>query len=340
MAGAEGAAVSREVAHAAVVEVAPVGVDVLPDRCASVSGCSMLCRKPFVQGMRAYPCGQCMPCRFNRRRMWTHRIMLETQLHPDNAFVTLTYSDTLLPLTPEGRSTLRAKDAQDWLKRLRKKIAPSRIRYYLVGEYGDETNRPHYHAAVFGLPACTAGQSQYNQRGLKCCLRCELVRDTWGLGNIYVGNLGTESAQYICGYVTKKMNMRDDPRLDGRDPEFCRMSLRPGIGLNAMHDVASTLLQFNLDTTQADVPSALRHGSRTLPLGHYLKKNLRLMVGKDAKAPQATLDKISLEMRPLLKASQVDADNPSLSSQIVKAGNQKVLNMSARQRLFKKGKTL
>lgn len=266
--------------------------------------------------------------------------MLETRLHPDNAFVTLTYSDTLLPLTPEGRSTLRAKDAQDWLKRLRKMIEPSRIRYYLVGEYGDESQRPHYHAAVFNLPTCRAGQTNYSRAGLRCCSSCELVRKSWPHGNIYLGNLGVESAQYICGYVTKKMTMRDDARLDGREPEFARMSLVPGIGRDFMHEVASELLTLNLEQSQGDVPSTLRHGSRTLPLGHYLRAQLRTMVGKAKNAPQSTLDKISAEMYPLLKASQRDPANPSLRSQIVKTGTQKVLNMQSRDRLFKKRKSL
>lgn len=273
--------------------------------------------------------------------MWTHRIMLESHLHTDNAFVTLTYADTHLPLTPEGRSTLRAKDAQDWLKRFRKRIEPLRIRYFLVGEYGDESFRPHYHVAVFGYPTCRFGKTRYIDER-KCCDQCELVRSTWGLGAVVLGTLEANSAQYISGYVTKKMS-RDDPRLsllEGRAPEFARMSLRPGIGADAMHEVASQLMSFNLDTSQADVPSALRHGKRLLPLGRYLRVKLRRLIGKDGKAPQIVRDEISKTLLPLLEASKVDKTDVSLRSQIVKSGNQKVLNMEARQRLFKKGKPL
>lgn len=100
------------------------------------------------------------------------------------------------------------------------------------------------------------------------------------------------------------MTKADDPRLKGRHPEFCRMSLRPGIGLDAMHDVASVLMQFDLDTREADVPSALRHGSRTLPLGRYLRRYLRTLVGKDASAPQETLDAIKEKLQPLFEAAK------------------------------------
>lgn len=114
------------------------------------------------------------------------------------------------------------------------------------------------------------------------------------------------------------------------------MSLRPGIGANFMHDVASTLMSFNLEQSQADVPSALRHGSRTLPLGRYLRRRLRLLTGKQENASEEILQSLAEEMRPLLEAAKSDPDNPSLRSQIVKKSRQTVLNMSAKNLLKRK----
>lgn len=298
----------------------------------------MLCQKPFTRGMHAYPCGQCMPCRFNRRRIWAHRIMLEASQHGDNTFVTLTYSDQNIPRTSTDLPTLDPKHLQDWLKRLRFINRELRIRYFAVGEYGDETWRPHYHLALFGHPNCQRGQTDLRREW--CCGFCQSIKSSWGKGAVMLAELNVNSAQYVAGYVTKKMTRTDDPRLSGRHPEFSRMSLRPGIGHDFMHEVASTMLSFNLDQSQADVPSALRHGNRTLPLGRYLRNKLRTMIGKEGKAPQETLDEQAEEMRPLLEAARADPENPSLRGQIVKASKSKVLQMEARSKIFKPRKPL
>lgn len=299
----------------------------------------MLCRNPITMGMHLYPCGQCMPCRFNRRREWTHRIMLEASLRTENAFVTLTYSDENLRMTSQQLPTLDPKDFQDWLKRFRAAISPLKVRFYGVGEYGDETQRPHYHVALFGYPPCRYGNSRYRHY-TNCCDNCDRIRDTWGKGNIFVGTLETESAQYVAGYVTKKMTAKDDERLLGRHPEFARMSLRPGIGADFMHDVASVVLDLNLVEKEGDVPSSLRHGKRVLPLGRYLTKKLRKLVGQDEKAPQATLDKIAEEMRPLREAARISEEIPSVKDWAVAKDTQRVLQMDAKAKVFKKRRSI
>lgn len=255
---------------------------------------------------QGFPCGKCLPCLFNRRRMWTHRIMLEAAQYTDNTFATLTYADEHLPRTLGDLPTLAPEHTRNFLKRLRKSISPIKLRFYLAGEYGDETQRPHYHAALFNIPSCqrgTTGFGMVNPDWSTCCAACKLVGENWGFGKIYLGSLETSSAQYVAGYVTKKMTMRTDPRLRGREPEYSRKSLKPGIGGDAMHEVASTFLQFNLETTQGDVPLTLRHGSRELPLGRYLRRRLRKLIGKDEKTPQQVLDLIKEEMRPVQEAA-------------------------------------
>lgn len=103
------------------------------------------------------------------------------------------------------------------------------------------------------------------------------------------------------------MTGRDDDRLNGRHPEFARMSLRPGIGADFVPLVAGQLYHLYvqgysfLDFTdsQGDVPSALRHGSRLLPLGRYLRRRLRKEVGLDEKAPCEAQIAYKKEMRVL-----------------------------------------
>lgn len=282
--------------------------------------------------------------------------MLESLCHESNAFLTLTYSDENLPIVKSGLSsdpstgvsaTLNPKHLQDWLKRFRKAIEPSKIRFYAVGEYGDETQRPHYHVALFGYPSCSRGQTGYGQsqrKGIpaweRCCAHCRLVGETWGLGSVYLGALETSSAQYVAGYVTKKMTSKSDARLNGRHPEFARMSNRPGIGHDFMHEYASELMKLNLEDREADVPSALRHGSRLLPLGRYLRRKLRTMVGKDEKTPEAVIYAQSLELLPLREAAKTDAQNPSLKDQINLASKQAIASVEARHKIFKGKKSL
>lgn len=219
----------------------------------------MICTKPFFTGKAAYGCGQCMPCRLNRRRLWAHRIQLEALCHAESSFVTLTYADG-------DQRELDPRHLVLFLKRLRKSVVRSRLRYFAVGEYGDRTFRPHYHLALFGLGACEAP----GVIGDCPCSNCSVVRETWGFGHVMVGSLSPHSATYLAGYVTKKMTQRDDVRLGGLHPEFARMSLRPGIGAAAMWDVASVMMQYKL----AEIPMGLRHGSKILPLGRYLRAKL------------------------------------------------------------------
>lgn len=230
----------------------------------------MKCLKPFVAGKAAFGCGQCMPCRFNRRRTWMHRILLEGTDHAEKSFVTLTYSDDPTTLDP-NHTTL-------WLKKIRKRVSPQRLRYFLVGEYGDKSQRPHYHVALFGWPPCQLQFGSSAPRGDCKCYPCTVVRETWGHGHVMLGTLEPQSAQYIAGYVTKKMTQTGDPRLGNRHPEFARMSLWPGIGANAMFDVASALMRYSLDGRK--IPDTLTHANgRALPLGRYLRKKLSQFIG-------------------------------------------------------------
>lgn len=252
-----------------------------------------LCKKPFHKGSLAFGCGQCMPCRFTRHRLWTHRILLESLKHNSSTFVNLTYEEE-----PPG-GTLVPKDTQDFLKRLRHHVSPRKLRFFLCGEYGEDKGRPHYHAAIFGL----------------CPTEEELVRMAWGRGHVMVGDITPASAAYIAGYVTKKMNGRDERSikwLNGRYPEFARMSLRPGIGAPAADDVVDVLTSEHghiiLDRT-GDVPMTLKHGRRNLPLGRYMRSKIRERYGfKETSTPKEVLSALSKKMYLLFEADLAIAE--------------------------------
>lgn len=308
----------------------------------------MLCRNPYVTvAGSAFPCGQCKPCRLNRRRMWEHRIMLESFCHGDNAFVTLTYDDKHLPRVSEfGVPTLVPKHMQDWLKRLRLAVEPKRIRFYGVGEYGDGVapdfvERSHYHLVIFGLPTCFRGRTLripgtgLRARWAECCDMCRLVGNTWGFGDVDLGTCTSDSASYCAEYTVKSMTKHDDIRLNGRHPEFCRMSLRPGIGADFMWDVASELLHYALD-----VPTSLAHGKGKKPLGRYLRGKLKMFTGREVNASVQELEKIAAEMLPLRLAARASSDAPGLKAHILAAGEGSYRQVMARELIFKKRKSL
>lgn len=282
-----------------------------------------------------------MPCRFNRRRVWAHRIMLEALQHGDCTFVTLTYDDEHLP--PDG--SLQPADLQGFLKRLRRSMEPRRLRFYAVGEYGDTTKRPHYHAALFGVPNCSYGVTRTSRLRAYCCEPCSDVARSWSRGHTMLGDLSLSSAGYIAGYVTKKMTKADDPRLGGRHPEFARMSLKPGIGMSAMHEVASQLLRLSYDSI--DVPVGLRHGPSVLPLGRYLRSALRELIGRDKRAPPEVLAQLQAEVSHLFQASLEIAPTQArplrpyiFRDLLAAASHQRALSLEARQKVYSKKGTI
>ena len=206
-----------------------------------------------------FPCGQCLACRINRRRVWTLRLMLENYFHERASFVTLTYSDENLPYNPEGFSTLCKKDFQNFMKRLRKAF-PQKIRFYGCGEYGSKTRRPHYHAILFGIAPDELDPLylQYNGKSPQSPLL-----DIWSFGLVHVGNVSKESIQYVAGYVTKKFTKKGD----GFTPEFSLMSRMPGIGSQALKYVASVIEKYSLEEKAG---RQLRIDGKTWPLGRYL----------------------------------------------------------------------
>lgn len=160
----------------------------------------------------------------------------------------------------------------------------------------------------------------------------------WGLGDVDLGQLEPDSCQYVAGYVTKKMTAKDDVRLGGRYPEFARMSLRPGLGHSALHEIADALMRYDLEKTQIDVPKELRHGPKKMPMGRYLSRSLRLLVGMDAAAPQEVLDQIKEELRPVREAAFNASE--SFAGRLSRESRQARKNLETRQKIYKQRKTI
>lgn len=179
------------------------------------------------------PCGQCVGCRLERSRQWAIRCVHEASMHEYNSFVTLTYNDENVP----HDFSLKYRDFQLFMKRLRKQMPG--VRFYMCGEYGEDFGRPHFHACLFG--AFFPDRRLYSEReGIRLYTSASLDK-LWPSGFASVGDVTFESAAYIARYVMKKITgSRAEShyeRVDGYtgeiyaiEPEFNRMSLKPGIG--------------------------------------------------------------------------------------------------------------
>ena len=222
-------------------------------RCEADGVCNMACFHPisafqtesgeivFVERGRIkrplfLPCGQCIGCRLERSRQWAVRCMHEAQLHEYNIFVTLTYDDAHLPTN----GSLNYRDFQLFMKRLRKDFAGRNVRFYMCGEYGEDFQRPHFHACLFNCfftdrkvhAKLSSGSTLYTSSRLS---------DLWPFGFSSIGDVSFESAAYVARYCMKKVTgpaaKAHYERVDFATgeivdvvPEFNRMSLKPGIG--------------------------------------------------------------------------------------------------------------
>lgn len=152
------------------------------------------------------PCGGCVGCRLDNARTWAIRISHERKYHELSCFLTLTYDNHNLPKPP----TLIKKHFQDFMKRLRRhhhyhNPGAPKLKYYMCGEYGGNTNRPHYHAIIFGLDFADKRRHSKGKRGDQLYVSDKL-NELWGLGYCWIGNVTFESAGYVARYCLKKIN--------------------------------------------------------------------------------------------------------------------------------------
>lgn len=152
------------------------------------------------------PCGKCPPCLKRRASGWSFRLMQEEKHSESSMFITLTYDTKNVPISEKGFMSLNKRDCQLFFKSLRKATggAGLPIKYYIVGEYGGTTFRPHYHAIVFNA-------------------KLELIQNAWKRGEIHFGKVEGASIGYCLKYMTKpgKIPLHHN---DDRVPEFALMS--------------------------------------------------------------------------------------------------------------------
>lgn len=215
------------------------------DHVEDVGGSLVPCSTPIIfnQGSRVFrdyqeiPCGRCEGCRMDHAREWADRLLMEYLDAKKALFITLTYTDDNL-VWSGLRPTLCKKDGQDFMKRLRKRFSDRKLRFYLAGEYGDRTFRPHMHLIVFGL--CL--DDFYDRKIYKITpLRFKLYKSSlmdsiWKNGYAPFSEYSYKTGAYVARYITKKQkDSKIFYELLNVEPPYATMSLKPGIGANWMN---------------------------------------------------------------------------------------------------------
>lgn len=247
------------------------------------------------------PCGQCIGCRLERSRQWAIRCVHESQLHDENCFITLTYDDENLPRD----GSLHHRDWVLFFKRLRKKYGPG-IRYYMCGEYGETTARPHYHGCLFGLDF--DDKLLFKETGDVKTYVSPTLTKLWGMGHATLGDVTFNSAAYVARYIMKKVTgqkaaehyqtITEHGEVFDRKPEYTQMSRRPGIA-------AGWLDKFQTDAYPSDF--IVLNGTKMKPPKFYDRKyevenpaTLEKIKGRRARrgrkqAPDNTPDRLAVK---------------------------------------------
>lgn len=171
-------------------------------------------------------------------QQWAIRLHHEATLDPaNNAFITLTYSDEHLP----KNSSLVKRDTQKFIKNLRN--LGLKFRFFLCGEYGDKTQRPHYHAVILGHGFHSDKKHSSDSKSGYPLFKSKILSEAWeNKGFADIGSVTPTSTAYTARYILKKqvgyaalhhyntIDQETGEITQERIPEYTGMSLIPGLG--------------------------------------------------------------------------------------------------------------
>lgn len=173
-----------------------------------------------------HPCGKCGSCRQNNVADWTFRLVQESKQAVTAWWICLTYADPFLVYNIESRLPELCKDhlkkfmrdlrnyqaRKVWIRKGKKLVKTKlKIRFYAVGEYGEDFGRPHFHLVLWNAERQTINY----------------LNQIWYRGLIDVDLLDIGGLPYMCKYHLNPL-----PDHDVRVKPFARMSRKPGIGYN------------------------------------------------------------------------------------------------------------
>lgn len=237
------------------------------------------------------PCGHCIGCRLDKSREVANRCSVELSYYQYNYFVTFTYNDDHLPtreyIDEESgeiltSQTLDKRDFQLFMKRLRQaeeEYTDEKIRFYMCGEYGSKSFRPHYHAILFNTFIPDLIPYKMNEQG-QMLYTSEWLNKLWitpekdiynrpkgNMGFVVVGEVDWECIAYVARYTTDKLYGKLDFIYEkfNIEKEFALMSRRPGIGRRFYEEHKQEI------ETQSQWYISGRNGARPFTLPRYYR---------------------------------------------------------------------
>lgn len=269
----------------------------------------MLCRSKRGYIVKV-PCGRCYGCLRRKQRELALRLSYDLNNSFDSLFATFTYDDDNLLYNSVSRETgeifplpsVSKEHAQKLLKRIRKHLdydsKKTKLLYYLTGEYGDTTKRPHMHAIIYLIGENTCKMSLKN-----ACIKSWNYCD-WNIASIEkcLQSVQSDGAKmYVAKHQMKKCK-----GVDGQAPYFQLRS--KGIG-------------FTFLDNPSEIDFAERNGylvydrNKKAPIPRYYREKLGLQV-KDGEIINSYNEQIRKENIEFNKAyTYYKQSHPSISEQ-------------------------
>lgn len=231
--------------------------------------------------LKQFPCGKCPLCKHSHRMNWLMRCQQESKHSqlPNHWFITLTYNEKKVP-RKQGVRTLYKRHPQLFLKRLRK--AGFEIKYILVGEYGSETSRPHYHMLCWTNATITD------------------IDKAWSYGNVHYRKLERETILYTLKYV---LNPRQGDN-ELKQKEYAVYS--KGIGLSYMDDA---MYRYHTGDYENPIYYTVLEGKK-IPLPRYYRKKIFTKYQNSINATDQYFKALKTKMRGIRKLKEYGYRNP------------------------------
>lgn len=185
--------------------------------------------------------------------------------------------------------TLSKRDVQLFIKRLRKRFPEHHIKYFLCGEYGSHTARPHYHAIIFDLPLCGNFVEYYHKE----------LQKLWSQGFVQCSNVNINRIGYVSKYILKSDNDKKFFQTHDITPPFMLSSRRPAIGA-AIADKIKDYLSPDM--------SCIHYRGQTFLIPRYVKDKLPdyLQIAIDDKRHEYVKNMENNRIRSLSNASSFE----------------------------------